>query len=109
MGLFQFLRQYRVGEYAIFDTALSFIAVYFLAPLLTKLFRKIGINIPRWNWLYLTLPISVVVHGILGIYTPLTHNFFDPSGHWIVKLVVILLLVLGVKDIRLLKKGKSRK
>jgi len=40
MNILQFLRQFKIGEYAIFDTAISLVVVYFLAPYLSKLFKK---------------------------------------------------------------------
>jgi len=100
MNILQFLRQFKIGEYAIFDTAISLVVVYFLAPYLSKLFKKIGIIITRKSWMYLVLPISVIVHLIFSTSTPLTRNFFDPSGHFLEKLVGVVLLVLGAKDIR---------
>lgn len=85
------------------DTALSFVAVCFLAPYLSKGCRKLGLEVPKAAWLYLTIPLSVLAHWIVGTLTPLTRNFLDPQGHIIVKIVILVLLVLGLKDIRLIK------
>ena len=40
------------GEYAIFDFTVAFLGIFLVAPLLSKLFRKIGIEIPKYNWLF---------------------------------------------------------
>ncbi|MCR4278286.1 MAG: hypothetical protein NUV81_00035 [bacterium] len=104
MTTIEFLRQFRIGGFAIFDFAVSFIAVYFLAPFLSKLFRKMRIEIPKRNWLFLTIPLSILIHVIVGTITPLTRDFLDLQGHPILKVVVVLLTVFGVRGVRILKK-----
>ncbi len=99
-----FLRQFRLGDYAIFDFAVSFLGIYLLSPLLSKLFLKIRIDIPRQNWLYLTLPIGIVFHLIFGRITPLTRDFIDIQGHYIVKIVILGLLFIGLNDIKIVNK-----
>ncbi|MFH1767500.1 MAG: hypothetical protein ABH826_05470 [Patescibacteria group bacterium] len=104
MNIFIWLRQFRVAGYAIFDLTASFLVVYFLAPYLTKLFRKLGVAIPRSSWLFLILPIAIIVHKIFGISTPLTEQFFFLDGFISIKIFVLLLLVMGLKDIRAVKR-----
>ncbi|HAT73484.1 MAG: hypothetical protein US30_C0001G0116 [Candidatus Moranbacteria bacterium GW2011_GWF2_36_839] len=99
-----FLRQFRLGDYAIFDFAVSLLGFYLLSPLLSKIFLKLRIDIPRQNWLYLTLPIGVATHLIFGKITPLTRDFIDIQGHYIVKIVIIALLLIGLNDIKIVKK-----
>ncbi|MFC1788183.1 hypothetical protein ACFLZY_03110 [Patescibacteria group bacterium] len=99
MKTIEYLRHFRIGEYAIFDFVVSFVAVFLLAPLLSLAFRKVGINIPKISWLYLTLPISIVTHLAVGTMTPMTQNFLNPHGHYILKLLIVVLLILGLKDI----------
>ncbi|MFA5987215.1 MAG: hypothetical protein WC797_01005 [Candidatus Paceibacterota bacterium] len=89
------LRSYRIGPFAIFDFAVSYIAVYFLAPYLSKLFAYIGISINREQWLWLTLPIALVAHFIFRPDTPFTKMFLDLSGGWTAKLVIILMIVMA--------------
>lgn len=101
-----FLRQFRLGDYAIFDFAVAFLGMYILAPLLSKLFLKMRIDIPKQNWLYLTLPIGIVAHLITGRITPLTRDFINIQGHYIVKIVLIGLLFVGLNDIKIIKKNK---
>jgi len=104
MTTIEFLRQFRIGGFAIFDFAVSFIAVYFLAPFLSKLFRKIRIEIPKRNWLFLTIPLSILIHVIVGTITPLTRDFLDLQGHSILKVVVVLLVGFGMSGVRILNK-----
>jgi hypothetical protein len=99
----EFLRSFRIAGYAIFDIVASLVGIYLLAPLLSKLFLKIRIVIPKRSWLLLTLPLGIIVHLIFMRITPMTANFFDLHGHYRLKIVMIVLLVLGLKDIRIAK------
>ena len=100
----EFLRQFRIGEYAIFDLAVAFLGIYLLSSLLSKMFLKIRIDIPKRNWLFLTLPIGIVAHLIFGHMTPMTKNFLDIHGHYILKTLIIILLILGLRNIKIIKK-----
>lgn len=97
-----YLRSFKILDYAIFDLAASFIGIYLLSPLLTKLFSLIHLNIPRASWLYFTIPLSIIFHIIFGNYTPMTKYFLDPSSHYVLKLFIILLIVMGIKNIKIL-------
>ncbi|KKP79430.1 MAG: hypothetical protein UR78_C0014G0011 [Candidatus Moranbacteria bacterium GW2011_GWF2_35_39] len=105
----EFLRQFRLGDYAIFDFAVSFLGIYLLAPLLSKLFLKLKLDIPKQNWLYLTLPIGVTTHLLFGKITPLTRDFIDIQGHYIVKIIILGLLFLGLNDIKIIRKNNQLK
>lgn len=94
------LRQFRLGDYAIFDLAASLVGIYFLAPLLTKLFLKFGLDIPRSSWLYLTLPLGIIIHLLVGSITPMTRDFLDLHGHYLLKILIIALTVLGLRGIK---------
>jgi len=100
----EFLRQFRLGGYAIFDLTLSFLGIYLLSPLLSKIFRKFRVDIPKRSWLLLTLPISVFVHLSTGNLTPMTKNFIDMHGHYILKILIISLSILGIKRVKIIKK-----
>jgi hypothetical protein len=104
MNTIEFLRQYRFGEYAIFDFVISFVGIYLLSPLLSKLFLTLGIKIPKVNWLYLTIPISILAHLLVGEITPMTRNFIESNGHAFLKVVVIVLFVLGMRGIKIIKR-----
>jgi len=104
----EFLRQFRLGGYAIFDFIVAFLGIYLLSSLLSKLFLKLRINIPKKNWLYLTLPISIVAHLLVGKITPMTRNFIDIHDHYILKIVILILLFFGLKGIKIIKKNNSQ-
>ncbi len=94
------LRQYRLGGYAIFDLLASFLGIYLLSPLLSKIFLKLGIEIPKQNWLFLTLPLGIVAHLLAGTITPMTKDFLSPNTHYFLKLLVLISLIFGLKGIR---------
>ena len=101
MNIIDTLRQFRIAGYAVFDFAVSFLAMYLLAPYLQKLFLHLHVDIPRSSWLYLTVPIAIVSHLLVGRMTPLTQQFLDLQGHYLVKLAVLVLVVLAIRDMRL--------
>jgi len=100
MSIIEFLRLSRFFGYAIFDLLLSFLGIYLLSPLLSKIFLKLGVTIPKRNWLYLTLPIGILAHLAFGKMTPMTVNFLDIYGHYILKIIIIVLLIIGLRDIK---------
>ncbi len=95
-----YLRHFRVAGYAVFDFAASFLGVFLLSPLLSRLFRKTGLEIPKLNWLYLTLPMGFAAHLVIGKITPLTKDLIDLHGHYILKVLMIGLLFLGLRNIK---------
>ena len=98
--MIQTLRSFRIGPFAVFDFAISYIAVYFLAPLLSRLFSYVGISVTRAQWLWLTLPISILVHLLSGAKTPFTMMVLDPHlnslGSIFAKLVIVGMLYMGI-------------
>ncbi|KKQ35978.1 MAG: hypothetical protein US52_C0012G0003 [candidate division WS6 bacterium GW2011_GWA2_37_6] len=104
MLTFEELRSFRLFGFTVFDTALAFVGIYFAALLLSKLFKKIGIFIPRRSWLLWTLPIGTLVHKIIGQSTPMTDELFDPSGYYLIKIFIIALVILGFIG---MKRGKK--
>ena len=100
MDSITYLRQFRLTGYAVFDFAAAFLGIFLLSPVLSKLARKTGLEIPRTNWLYLTLPIGIVTHLMIGKITPLTKNFIDIHGHYFLKAVMIGLTLLGLRNIK---------
>ncbi|MFT7184628.1 MAG: putative membrane protein [Oceanicoccus sp.] len=104
MNTIEFLRSFRIAEYAIFDFVAAFAGIYLLAPLLSKACRKLRLEVPKTNWLYLTLPLGILVHILVGNITPLTANFLAFNGHYILKLVMLILTILGFRGIKVIKK-----
>lgn len=86
------LRSVRIGPFAVFDFIISYIAVYFLAPYLSKFFLKLGIRINTEQWLWLTLPIAVLAHIIARSDTVFTNMFLNPTSGWIAKTVIVIML-----------------
>ncbi|OGR45528.1 MAG: hypothetical protein A2X35_04035 [Elusimicrobia bacterium GWA2_61_42] len=95
-----YLRQFKVAGYAVFDFAASFIGVFLLSPFLSGLARRAGWQVPRMNWVYMTLPLGIAAHLASGNITPMTRDFIDPHGHYLVKAVVIGFFILGLRNIR---------
>lgn len=91
MNIVTFLRSFRVGPFAIFDFAASFLAVYFLAPYL----QKMGLKLSRVQMMWFVVPASILVHILVGSQTPLTKMFIDPSGGYIVKVMFVLMVFMG--------------
>jgi len=103
MSTIDFLRQFRFGGYAIFDLMVSFLGIYLLSPLLSKLFLKLRVEIPTRSWLLLTLPISILVHLLVGKTTLMTKDFMDLHSHYGLKILILGLLILGIKGIKITK------
>ncbi len=93
--MIEFLRSFRAGPFAIFDFVASYILAYFLAPYLSKFFALFRIRVSREQWLWLTLPISIIVHMIFSKYTPLTKMFVDLHGGWEIKILVLGMLYMA--------------
>lgn len=100
MDAITYLRQFRLAGYAVFDFTAAFLGIFLLSPLLSGLARKTGLEIPKTNWLYLTLPIGTATHLMIGKVTPLTRDFIDIHGHYILKAAMIGLTLLGLRNIK---------
>lgn len=102
-----FLRQFRIAGFAIFDLSVAFLGILILSPLLSWLFRKLGVEIPKRSWIFWTLPIGIITHLIIGRKTPMTTDFIDLSGHYVLKIFVLVLLILGMMGVKRRKKSIS--
>ena len=109
MTLIEFLRQFRFYEYAIFDFIVAFIGIYLFSSLLSKMFLKVRVGVPKQNWLFLALPIGILIHLLVGEITPMTRDFINIYDHYILKTLILILLIFGVKGIKIVKKNNSRK
>ena len=89
--MIEFIRQFKIFEFAIFDLTVSYLGIYLLSPLLSKLFRLIRIEIPKINWVILTLPISILVHMMVGNFTPMTNNFLNLNDYYLLKIIILIL------------------
>ncbi len=104
----EFLRHYRVFGYAIFDLSVSFLGMGMLSPLLSWLFHLIKVEIPKRNWLLLTLPLGILVHLLVGTVTPMTKNFLDLNSNYILKILIVGLFILGMRGIKMIKKSAGK-
>lgn len=96
----EYLRQFKVSGYAVFDFAASFLVMFLLSPLLSGLARRAGWQVPRVNWVFLALPLGIAAHLAGGNLTPMTRDFMDPGGHYLVKAAVLFFLALGLSNIK---------
>lgn len=101
MNVIDTLRQFRIAGYAVFDFLVAFLAIYLVAPYLQKLFLKVHVDIPRVSWMYLTIPIALGAHLAIGRMTPLTEQFLDLQGHYVIKLLVLVFVVLAIRNMRI--------
>jgi hypothetical protein len=104
MHIIDFLRQFRLGGFAVFDFAAAFLGIFLIAPFLSKIFKKLGLKIPRRSWVFLTLPIGIMVHILIGKITPMTKEFLDSSGHYLLKVIIAVLFILGLVSIKRIRK-----
>jgi len=100
MNTIESLRSFRVGGYAVFDFTVSFLAMALLGPLFSNIFKRLGIVIPVKNWFFLTLPLSIVVHLLIGNHTLMTKNFIDLNAHYFLKAIILILTFLGFWGIK---------
>jgi hypothetical protein len=103
MNSVEYLRQFRLGGFAAFDLTVAFLGMLLLAPFLSLMFSKVGIRVPKRNWVILTLPVGILVHVLVGSITPLTKDFLDLGGHYLTKLIIIGCCIFGFVGIRRIK------
>lgn len=99
MGFIETLRQFRVGPFTVFDFVTAYLGVFLIALLIYKFFPIINSYIPISSWIWLTLPIGVVVHLALQINSPLVKMILDPNGSYITKIVLLFMLFMGIRGI----------
>ena len=92
MNIITFLRSFRIGPFAIFDFAGTYLIAFLIGPYL----KKLGIPISREQLMWLALPISVLTHAIFKIKTPLTEMVFDPNGYYTWKVIIIAMIIIAI-------------
>ena len=107
MDIIAFLRQYRIGPFAVFDTVLGYAAIFLLAPWLTKLFTLVKLNIPRAAWLWWMFPLSVVFHLAFNQQTPVLKTLASPLGFFVVSVVLAVMFFMGLKSCSRIKSKRS--
>jgi hypothetical protein len=99
MNIINYLRQFRIGPFTIFDFAISYIGIYFLSPYIIKLCAYFNIRITKINIMWLVLPASILTHIILKTYTPLTKMFLNISDYYFLKILIIYMIYAGLKGV----------
>ncbi len=97
----EYLRQFRIGQFTIFDTLASYIGILILSPVLTWLMSKLHIKIPTSSWLWFTLPLSVAFHIIFRQATPLMKILANPgrAQFYIAVFVLFTMTYMGFRKI----------
>jgi hypothetical protein len=96
----EYFRQFRILNFAIFDFVASYIGMLLFAPILSHIAKKAGLTIKIYHWLWLTLPLSVFFHLAFGRMTPFTQAVVSVSGGYVEKLIILVMLYMGLKDIK---------
>lgn len=110
MNAIDYLRQFRIGNFAIFDFTAAFLGMLIISPFLSLLCKKVGVYVPKRSWVILTIPIGIAAHLLVGSMTPLTKDFLDPNGSYFVKIFALgccVLAGIGVKRIKPVPSPKS--
>lgn len=102
MTSLEYLRQFRIGQFTLFDTLTAYIGVLILSPILSWLASKLHIKISVVSWLWLTLPISVLFHIIFRQTTPLIKILADPRQvqFYVALFILIAMSYMGLRTIR---------
>ena len=93
----EYLRSFRIYHLAIFDLVVSYAGVFLLSPLLIRLFEKIHIHTSRAQWLWLTLPLSILIHLMVGQETALTKMMLDGDNYYLMKALVMGMVLMAYK------------
>ncbi|MDD2822546.1 MAG: hypothetical protein PHQ59_00530 [Candidatus Daviesbacteria bacterium] len=104
MDIIGYLRQFRIGPFTIFDTLTAYVGIFLVSPLLSRLFAKFNLSVPRSSWLWLTLPIGIIFHLIFQVHSPFMKMLLDPNGNYLSKIVLIFMLFMGLKNIKRIEK-----
>ena len=91
--------KYRVGPFSVPDTLGSLIIAALISPILSWLVAKLGFRVPYVNWLWLTIPVAELTHAFFRPDTAFFKMLVDPSGGWLVKLAMIIMLIMGFRGI----------
>lgn len=98
----EYLRDFRVGPFTMFDTTLAFIGMLILSPILTWIASKLHLKVPAISWLWLTIPVSVPFHAIFQQDTPLMKILSNPGQvqFYITIAVLLAMTYMGIRKIK---------
>jgi len=100
----EYVRPFRMGPFAIFDTVTAFLGILILSPLLTWLAAQLHLKISTRAWLWFTLPLAVIFHVIFQQSTPLMKILSNP-GHVEFYIAISILVAMTYMGLRKIKKG----
>jgi hypothetical protein len=89
----EYLRQFRIGPFTIFDTVTAYLGILILSPILTWLMSKLHFKVTTASWLWLTLPLSVIFHIIFLQTSPLMKILVHPE-HFQFYIAVFILVTM---------------
>ena len=95
----EFLRQFRIGPFAIFDFVVAYGGLLLLSPIIIKLLQKVHVQMTWINIMWLVLPLSIIAHVLSGYYTPLTKMFLNPSDYYFVKILIVFMVYMGFRKV----------
>ena len=93
MSTIDYLRSFRVGPFAVFDFAASFVAAYVIGE---YMFPNQTMAL-LWG----VIPLSILAHVLAGKMTPLARMVMEPNAYWVPKLIVLFCVVQMVQNISL--------
>lgn len=99
MDIINNLRQFRIESFAIFDFILAYGVAYLVSPLIIKLFARFNLTITKANIMWLVLPTSILIHIIVGNFTPLTEMFLNVHDYYTLKIVALVMIYMGFKGV----------
>lgn len=88
MATIEKLRSYRIGPFAVFDFAMSYLAAWYGAPLLKQ---------NREKAMWLVIPLGIVVHELIGRKTPLNKMVLGPETNIIAQAIIAGMLYKGFR------------
>lgn len=101
----EYLRQFKIGPFAIFDTVSAYLGILLLAPLLTWLFSKVNLKIPVVSWLWFTMPLSVIFHLLFRQTTPVIKILISPNQlqFYITLFTLLIMVYVGFRKISIIR------
>jgi hypothetical protein len=99
MNIIDFLRQFRIGQFSIFDFAVSYLGLFLLAPIIIKGLSYFKVHMTKMNIMWLVLPLAILVHLIVGKYTPMTKMFLDLHNYYFLKALILFMIYMGFRGV----------
>ena len=101
----EYLRQFRIGQFTIFDTVSAYLGILLLAPILVCLSSKFNLKIPVVSWIWFTMSISVLFHVLFSQSTPVIKILSDSNQpqFYIVLLTLLIMAYMGLRKISIIR------